>query len=574
MERPSPCLRVLPALVATLLAVLLGLLLVSVTTGAGPPFPEPVEGQRVYDPADAIRPQTESWLEDRIAEIEARTGAQIAIYLQRNPGVSPDRNEANARALMDQWGVGRAGFDDGLVILFDLEPSLVNGRVAIWTGSGFRAVYLDDDAIDRVLDDVMIPRLRAQDVDGALVEAIRAIDARMDAGGALRLERARILDALLTLAVAPLVLLGTLGMALIAWYRSGRDPRFLDSESILMAGPPAGMTPSLAVVVRQGRSSLLSLTVALMELGRRGFVRFAEGGREGLAIELLGDDADSEPHRRLGSGQRYLLDRLRALLGSRAQDPGADWTLDAKSLARLHEDTDEFHRRVEREAVDLGWFAEKPRRAIMRWSLIGGGELVVGGVLLTIGLLVPIYGLALVGGAFVLGGLGTMLLAQWMPQRTAEGARVDGMLKAYRRTLRKTLEQARSMEQVVADPVVHSWADTPDKAMVWGIALGLHAQVARVLERSLEDRRKGVTQDTWYPRWVSSPSSGGSWATGSTSAAGRGLFSPSPIPNVGAMLAAIGTVGRAPSSSGGSGGGGGSFGGGSSGGGGGGSRGF
>jgi uncharacterized membrane protein YgcG len=574
MARPSPRprLRTVPAIVATLLAALLGLLLVSVATGAGPPFPEPVVGQRVYDPAGAIRPETERRLEERIAGIEARTGAQIAVYLQLNPGVSPDQNESNARALMDQWGVGREGFDDGLVILFDLEPSLVNGRVALWAGSGFQAAYLNDAAIDRILDEAMIPRLRVQDVDGALIEALSAIDARMDAGGATRLERARILDALLTLVATPIVLLGTVGLAFVTWYRSGRDPRFLDSESILMAGPPAGMTPSLAVVVTNGRSSQLSMTAALMELGRRGLLRFVSPSKAEVGLELMANNGDLEPHRPLSSGQEYLLQRLHALLGSRARQPDADWTLEADTLVKLSEDATEFHKRVEREAVELGWFTEKPRRAIMRWSLIGGAEFVAGMGLAWLGVSVPIYGLAFVGGALAVGGGVTALIAQWMPQRTLEGARVDGMLKAYRRTLRKTLEQSRSMEQVVADPVVHSWADTPDKAMVWGVALGLHGQVAGVLERSLEDRRKGVSDTGWYPRWISSPSTGGSWTSGSTPSGARGLFSPSPIPNVGAMLSTIGTIGRAPSSSGG--GGGGSFGGGSSGGGGGGSRGF
>jgi hypothetical protein len=200
-------------------------------------------------------------------------------------------------------------------------------------------------------------------------------------------------------------------------------------------------------------------------------------------------------------------------------------------------------------------------------------ELVAAGFLVYIAFEVPMYGLLWVGGGLGLGGLFTLLASQWMSQRTQEGARADGMLKAYRRTLRKTLEQSRSMEQVVSDPVVHVWTDTPDKAMVWGVALGLRDEIAAVLERSLEDRRKGVAGETWYPYWVARPSSGGSWATGHARSSGvRALFSSSPIPNVGAMLNTIGTIGRPPSSSGGGRGGG--FSGGSSSGGGSASRGF
>ena len=51
----------------------------------------------------------------------------------------------------------------------------------------------------------------------------------------------------------------------------------------------------------------------------------------------------------------------------------------------------------------------------------------------------------------ILGGLGTFLFGRAMSQRTANGAYVDAMLTAYRRTLRKTMEQARSMTEVIQE---------------------------------------------------------------------------------------------------------------------------
>ena len=47
----------------------------------------------------------------------ARTGAEIAVYTQYKPGSDKDSTLEDAKALIDQWGVGRAGFDDGLAIL-------------------------------------------------------------------------------------------------------------------------------------------------------------------------------------------------------------------------------------------------------------------------------------------------------------------------------------------------------------------------------------------------------------------------------------------------------------------------
>jgi len=140
------------------------------------------------------------------------------------------------------------------------------------------------------------------------------------------------------------------------------------------------------------------------------------------------------------------------------------------------------------------------------------------------------------------------------------------MLKAFRRTLGKTLAQARSMSEVANDPTVHVFADTPDKAVVWGVALGLHEEVGAVLARELADpQTREVVQSSgaYYPVWL-----GSSWS-GSGGDAGS-LFSNSGMPDLGGMLGTLGSIGSAPASSSGGGG----FGGGGGGGGGGGSSGF
>jgi hypothetical protein len=178
----------------------------------------------------------------------------------------------------------------------------------------------------------------------------------------------------------------------------------------------------------------------------------------------------------------------------------------------------------------------------------------------------------LVGIGIALGSMITFGFARAMSQRTPNGGLVDAMLKAYRRTLEKTMEQARSMNEVVANDEVAALAETPDKAVVWGIALGLYAQVSAVLARSLEDLQSGGATSTapvYYPAWFgSSPASGlGSAETGILRGGG-GLFSGSALPDVGGMFNALGSLGSSPPSSASSSGGGGFGGGGSSGGGG------
>ncbi len=90
----------------------------------GPPFPDPVDQQAVYDFAGILSPEAIVDAEKTIDAIEARTGAEVVVYTQLvDYGVTTEETQARALALIDQWGVGRKGFDDGMVIFFDIDPS-------------------------------------------------------------------------------------------------------------------------------------------------------------------------------------------------------------------------------------------------------------------------------------------------------------------------------------------------------------------------------------------------------------------------------------------------------------------
>ena len=203
---------------------------------------------------------------------------------------------------------------------------------------------------------------------------------------------------------------------------------------------------------------------------------------------------------------------------------------------------------------------------------IGVGLAVIGAGAIFMGITVPMSGAVMFGAALVLGGIGTMGFGMAMSQRTPQGAYVDAMLKAYRRTLQKTMDQARSMSEVVEQPEIAKLADTPDKAVVWGMALGLHAQVAAVLARGLEDQQRatGSPVGAYYPLWLGSTSgssfSGASVgdASGGVSYGSGSIFSGSAVPDIGGMFDALGSVGSTPPSSSSSSSGGGGFSGGSS----------
>jgi uncharacterized membrane protein YgcG len=540
----------------------------------GPPFPPPIDGQAVYDNAGIFRPDTIATAERTIDAIEERVSAEVVVYSQVVPyGITTEEADAHAQALMDQWGVGRAGFDDGLVILFDMDPSLLHGQVQLYGGPGYRAAFLDNSEKQRIFDEEMLPLLRNEDLDGALLIALQRVDENATPEHANRLQVARQIDAAVGLVGAPLILVGLVGSALFAWLRYGKDPTYLDDPSIHMAGPPEGLTPAAAAFVLKGGPSRRALTAAMLDLASRGLIAFREqsgflGLNRKVGVELDPAVADANERARqarnasrpLGPAEKVAHRRLAAIDTAETNYVAPD------ELLKFGSAVDDFDKALESHTLSQGWFREKPSKATTRWSVRGILALVGAVIAFIVGISLPSAGLMLIAGALGIGGVVVIILSRYMTAVTLPGAMIRAMLAAYRRTLEKTMAQARSMDEVIASANL-AWLDTPDKAVVWGTALGLEKEIEDVLERSLSDIKDGRASvgSTWMPAWYGSGSSGG--ASG-FAGGGGGLFSSSAVPSIGGMMGALSTIGNSPSSSGSGGGG---FSGGSSGGGGGGS---
>ncbi len=544
---------------------------------AGPPFPNPVNNQAVYDEANAFREATRSQVESMIDAIENRTGAEIVVYTQVVPGfTSTSDAEAQARALMDQWGVGRRGIDDGLVILFDLyDGDTCHGQVQLYAGPGYAATYLSNAERQAIYENDMLPLLRDCDLDGALLAAMDKIDANATPDHAATLELARAVNAVLGLLVAPLLAVLLIGYSLVAWRRWGRDPVYLDDPSIHIPAPPAQLTPAAGAVVRDGRATRRALTTASLDLAARGLIAF-ESDETGLlrkTTELsirTGVASSADPveqarlervrQRPMDEATRFLQQRLAGLAGSAGM-------IDHDDLLKLGSDVGDFDKQIEQHVTDRGWFTERPAAVSGRWALRGTLVGILGAVALFVGFNIPSDGLVVVGASLIVSAVAIVILSRSMPARTMPGAMIQAMLEAYRRTLVKTMALSRSMGEVVETSAI-PLIENPDDAVVWGVALGLQSEVEEVLQRTAQDLQSGAASHGYLPLWYGSGAvagTGGSGSGGSWGAA-PGLMSASPIPNFGGMMAALGTIGNSPSSSGSGGG----FGGGGSGGGGGG----
>jgi uncharacterized membrane protein YgcG len=521
----------------------------------GPPYPPPVDGQYVYDYAGILSPRTEAAVQNQIQAIRARTAAQIAVYTQTKPGATTESTVADANALIDQWGIGRKGFDDGLAILFNMDESGCHGQVQLYAGPGFEATFLSNAERQAIFDNDMVPRLRECDMDGALTAAMAKVDAAATPEHAQQLQVARQLNAAVGLVGGPLAFLVLVGAAGRAWLKYGKDPVYLDDPSILMPAPPPGLTAASGAVVWEGQATRRTLTVGLLDLASRGeFVFEPEDrliGRDKMGIGLLAQPPD-DPYvvrnrrRPLSSAEDYLLTHVQAL---GAGNPTS--TISSTELQQLAPKVPTYLDELERHVSDKGWFREPPKKAIARWSGIGVAAIVIGFILAVwLANFIPMSGLLLLGIGLIAGGVATLIISRYMPARTMSGAMIYAMLAAYRRTLQKTMAMSRSMVDVVNNAKL-DWLDTPDQAVVWGVALGLNSEVEDVLKRTAEDAQAGVTANVWLPGWYGGPSYAYSTgALGGQSGLAPGLFSSSGIPDFGGMTAALGTIGVAPSSSG------------------------
>ena len=524
---------------------------------AGPPFPDPVDDQAVYDTAGMLSPAAIEQIEALIDDMEAEVGAEMVVYTQDVSDISEDQNFENARALVDQWGIGREGFDDGVVLMIGLDPDPGESRVSLFGGSGFINSYANEEQLQAIIDDTFVPLAVSGQREEAIIETVQAVADTTSPEVRAELERSRQINAALGLIGAPLALLGTLGWAWRKWRREGDDPDLVDSPSILMAGPPAEMTPALATVIRNGRADQHTINTTLVELAGSGRISFENLDR---VSEVKSDDdpdpltdpaivvhADGE-RPALGGPQEEAWETVKRLGGS-------DDRLSRSSLWRLNDALRPVKKALEQQAVKIGWLERMPGPSIGRMVGIGVVIALIGGGTVFAGIAIPMSGLVLVGAALILGGIGTIGFGTAMSQRTDAGAYVDAMLIAYRRTLRKTMEQARDIGEVVEDPDIAKLADTPDKAVVWGIALGLRDEVSALLARGLAEHRTstGSTAGAYYPIWLGSSSSDG-WSAASVGAGGVSMgsgsaFSDSAIPDIGGMFSALGSVGSSPPSS-------------------------
>ena len=138
-----------------------------------PPSPE----RWVTDTAGFLSPVAAQELDLKLEAYEKETGHQVLVYIGKTTGGYPIEDFA-ARAF-EAWKVGRKGLDDGLVLFIMVEDRTVRIEV----GYGLEGVVPDVIA-GRIINEILIPGIRAGDADGAVREAAAAILGAISGTGA------------------------------------------------------------------------------------------------------------------------------------------------------------------------------------------------------------------------------------------------------------------------------------------------------------------------------------------------------------------------------------------------------
>ncbi len=116
---------------------------------------------RVTDQTQTLNAQQRDTIEQNLAALEARKGAQIAVLIV--PSTEPETIEQYARRVMDSWKLGRKGVDDGALLLIAKDDRALR----IETQYGLEGV-IPDAIAKRIIAEDIVPHFKRDDFYGGI----------------------------------------------------------------------------------------------------------------------------------------------------------------------------------------------------------------------------------------------------------------------------------------------------------------------------------------------------------------------------------------------------------------------
>jgi uncharacterized protein len=197
------------------------------------PIPPPPT-RWVTDTANFMSPQAAASLNARLQSYEQSTGHQLLVYIGQTTGDAPI--EDWAVKAFEKWKVGRKGIDDGLVLFI----MAADRKLRFEVGYGLEPIVPDVIA-GRVINDVIVPRVRAGDPDAGVTAGMDAVMTVIGGGavpGAPReAGRARQPQ---SFSLGQLILFGIIGLIVLAVFITNPSLAMYLLFSILSGGRGGG----------------------------------------------------------------------------------------------------------------------------------------------------------------------------------------------------------------------------------------------------------------------------------------------------------------------------------------------
>lgn len=128
-------------------------------------------GNHVSDPDTILTASDKAEINSTLQELKSAMGADVAVVVL--PAITPDMtNRQFSTALFEAWGIGDAKRDDGLLILFNLDPE--NNGVVFETGYGMEAL-LPDAICKRIQMKHIVPYMKEGNYSEGILSGAKAV---------------------------------------------------------------------------------------------------------------------------------------------------------------------------------------------------------------------------------------------------------------------------------------------------------------------------------------------------------------------------------------------------------------
>jgi len=129
-----------------------------------PPTPD----HFVTDNAGALSTNARASIENQLQAYQQTTGHQVIVWIGQSTGDVPLETWTGETAA--KWKVGRRGHDDGAVLFLFMRDR----KIRIEVGYGLESALTDADSY-RIINEVIRPKMRARDIDGAVSGGVAAM---------------------------------------------------------------------------------------------------------------------------------------------------------------------------------------------------------------------------------------------------------------------------------------------------------------------------------------------------------------------------------------------------------------